>query len=183
MLQKNGFRILNKIKKDYIDDKDDQFKEFKSNVFENRKHIKSNFIKIKKLSKEQEEILFDEKYDNKETRKEKLEEIEEVVELSSSIANMFFLMYYNITDNQTSCVEGAAYSGSDTSGYKIIYNDMDANNPDYFIKLNIENKSFDIAFRDFNIDKYDDVEHKGNSIIVINKKWNDQYEIPDIEIL
>jgi hypothetical protein len=52
MLQKNGFRILNKIKKDYIDDKDDQFKEFKSNVFENRKHIKSNFIKIKKLSKE-----------------------------------------------------------------------------------------------------------------------------------
>ncbi len=86
---------------------------------------------------------------------------------------MFFLMYYNITDNQTSCVEGAAYSGSDTSDYKIIYNDMDANNPDYFIKLNIENKSFDIAFRDFNIDKYDDVEHKGNSIIVINKKWND----------
>ena len=111
MLQKNGFRILNKIKKDYIDDKDDQFKEFKSNVFENRKHIKSNFIKIKKLPKEQEEILFDEKYDNEEIRKEMLEEIEKAVELSSSIANMFSCdVFDKLIDNQILCVEGAAYS-------------------------------------------------------------------------
>ena len=53
--QKNGFKsyqaILNKIKKDYIDDENEEIKEFKSNVFENRQHIKSNFIKIEKLSK------------------------------------------------------------------------------------------------------------------------------------
>ena len=53
--QQNGFKsyqaILNKIKKDYIDDENEEIKEFKSNVFENRKHIKSNFIKIEKLSK------------------------------------------------------------------------------------------------------------------------------------
>lgn len=59
------------------------------------------------------------------------------------------------------------------SDYQIIYNDMDANNGNYFIKLNIENQSFRIAFRDFNIKKYDGVEYKGNSIIVINKEWND----------
>ena len=53
--QQNGFKsyqaILNKIKKDYIDDENEEIKEFKSNVFENRQHIKSNFIKIEKLSK------------------------------------------------------------------------------------------------------------------------------------
>ena len=51
--QQNGFKsyqaILNQIKKDYIDDENEQIKEFKSNVFENRKHIKSNFIKIEKF--------------------------------------------------------------------------------------------------------------------------------------
>ena len=80
--QQNGFKsyqaILNKIKKDYIDDENEQIKEFKSNVFENRKHIKSNFIKIEKLSKKYEELQRDEKYDDdEETRAELLEELEE----------------------------------------------------------------------------------------------------------
>ena len=52
---------------------------------------------------------------------------------------------------------------------------MDANNGNYFIKLNIENQSFRIAFRDFNIKKYDGVEYKGNSIIVINKEHSYTY--------
>ena len=52
--QQNGFKsyqaILDKIKKDYVDDENEQIKEFKLNVFENRKHIKSNFTEIEKLS-------------------------------------------------------------------------------------------------------------------------------------
>ena len=72
--QQNGFKsyqaILNQIKKDYIDDENEQIKEFKSNVFENRKHIKSNFIKIEKLSKKYEELQRDEKYDDDEEIRE-----------------------------------------------------------------------------------------------------------------
>ncbi|MBU3015635.1 hypothetical protein KO488_12770 [Poseidonibacter lekithochrous] len=84
------------------------------NVFENRKHIKSNFIKIEKLSKKYEKFQFDKKYDNdKETREELLEEIEEkAVELSNSIAKMFFgNVIFKLTDNQRLCAEGGAYAG------------------------------------------------------------------------
>ena len=72
--QKNGFKsyqaILNQIKNDYIYDENEQIKEFKSNVFENRKHIKSNFIKISKLSKKFNEIELDDKYNDDEEKRE-----------------------------------------------------------------------------------------------------------------
>ena len=67
--QQNGFKsyqaILDKIKKDYVDDENEQIKEFKLNVFENRKHIKSNFTKIEKLAEKYKKIKFTEEYDNK----------------------------------------------------------------------------------------------------------------------
>ena len=187
--QKNGFKsyqaILNKIKKDYIDDENEEIKEFKSNVFENRQHIKSNFIKIEKLSKKYEELQRDEKYDDdEETRAELLEELEEkAAELSNSIAKMFFGdVIFKLTDNQRLCVEGGAYTGYSSSDNQTIYNDIDANNADYWIELNIENQKFYFSYRDFNIDDYEDTDNEGNTIIKRFKEWNDWYQIPDIEL-
>ena len=187
--QKNGFKsyqaILNKIKKDYIDDENEEIKEFKSNVFENRQHIKSNFIKIEKLSKKYEELQRDEKYDDdEETRAELLEELEEkAAELSNSIAKMFFGdVIFKLTDNQRLCVEGGAYAGYSSSDNQTIYNDIDANNADYWIELNIENQKFYFSYRDFNIDDYEDTDNEGNTIIKRFKEWNDWYQIPDIEL-
>ena len=187
--QQNGFKsyqaILNKIKKDYIDDENEQIKEFKSNVFDNRKHIKSNFIKIEKLSKKYEELQRDEKYDDdEETRAELLEELEEkAAELSNSIAKMFFGdVIFKFTDNQKMCVEGSAYAGYSSSDNQTIYNDIDANNADYWIELNIENQNFSFFYRDFNIDDYEDTDNEGNTIINRFKEWNDWYQIPDIEL-
>lgn len=187
--QKNGFKsyqaILNKIKKDYIDDENEEIKEFKSNVFENRQHIKSNFIKIEKLSKKYEELQRDEKYDDdEETRAELLEELEEkAAELSNSIAKMFFGdVIFKLTDNQRLCVEGGAYAGYSSSDNQTIYNDIDANNADYCIELNIENQKFYFSYRDFNIDDYEDTDNEGNTIIKRFKEWNDWYQIPDIEL-
>lgn len=182
--QQNGFKsyqaILNQIEKAYIDDENEQIKEFKSNVFENRKHIKSNFIKIGKLSKKYEEIQLDEKYDDdEETREETLKEIEEEAsKLSNSIAKMFFGdVSFKLTDNQSLCVEGGAYAGYSTSDYKTMYNDIDANNADYCIELNIRNQNFSFFYRDFNIDEYED-----DTSIQRIKEWNDWYQIPDIEL-
>ena len=187
--QQNGFKsyqaILNKIKKDYIDDENEEIKEFKSNVFENRQHIKSNFIKIEKLSKKYEELQRDEKYDDdEETRAELLEELEEkAAELSNSIAKMFFGdVIFKLTDNQKLCVEGGAYAGYSSSDNQTIYNDIDANNADYWIELNIENQKFYFSYRDFNIDDYEDTDNEGNTIIKRFKEWNDWYQIPDIEL-
>ena len=187
--QKNGFKsyqaILNKIKKDYIDDENEQIKEFKSNVFENRQHIKSNFIKIEKLSKKYEELQRDEKYDDdEETRAELLEELEEkAAELSNSIAKMFFGdVIFKLTDNQRLCVEGGAYAGYSSSDNQTIHNDIDANNADYWIELNIENQKFYFSYRDFNIDDYEDTDNEGNTIISRFKEWNHWYQIPDIEL-
>lgn len=187
--QKNGFKsyqaILNKIKKDYIDDENEEIKEFKSNVFENRQHIKSNFIKIEKLSKKYEELQRDEKYDDdEETRAELLEELEEkAAELSNSIAKMFFGdVIFKLTDNQRLCVEGGAYAGYSSSDNQTIYNDIDANNADYWIELNIENQNFSFFYRDFNIDDYEDTDNEGNTIIKRFKEWNHWYQIPDIEL-
>ncbi len=187
--QQNGFKsyqaILNKIKKDYIDDENEEIKEFKSNVFENRQHIKSNFIKIEKLSKKYEELQRDEKYDDdEETRAELLEELEEkAAELSNSIAKMFFGdVIFKLTDNQRLCVEGGAYAGYSSSDNQTIYNDIDANNADYWIELNIENQKFYFSYRDFNIDDYEDTDNEGNTIIKRFKEWNDWYQIPDIEL-
>ena len=187
--QKNGFKsyqaILNKIKKDYIDDENEQIKEFKSNVFENRKHIKSNFIKIEKLSKKYEELQRDEKYDDdEETRAELLEELEEkAAELSNSIAKMFFGdVIFKLTDNQRLCVEGGAYAGYSSSDNQTIHNDIDAHNADYCIELNIENQKFYFSYRDFNIDDYEDTDNEGNTIISRFKEWNHWYQIPDIEL-
>ena len=187
--QQNGFKsyqsILNKIKKDYIDDENEKIKEFKSNVFENRQHIKSNFIKIEKLSKKYEELQRDEKYDDdEETRAELLEELEEkAAELSNSIAKMFFGdVIFKLTDNQRLCVEGGAYAGYSSSDNQTIYNDIDANNADYCIELNIENQKFYFSYRDFNIDDYEDTDNEGNTIIKRFKEWNDWYQIPDIEL-
>lgn len=187
--QQNGFKsyqaILNKIKKDYIDDENEEIKEFKSNVFENRQHIKSNFIKIEKLSKKYEELQRDEKYDDdEETRAELLEELEEkAAELSNSIAKMFFGdVIFKLTDNQRLCVEGGAYAGYSSSDNQTIYNDIDANNADYCIELNIENQKFYFSYRDFNIDDYEDTDNEGNTIIKRFKEWNDWYQIPDIEL-
>ena len=187
--QKNGFKsyqaILNKIKKDYIDDENEEIKEFKSNVFENRQHIKSNFIKIEKLSKKYEELQRDEKYDDdEETRAELLEELEEkAAELSNSIAKMFFGdVIFKLTDNQRLCVEGGAYAGYSSSDNQTIHNDIDANNADYWIELNIENQKFYFSYRDFNIDDYEDTDNEGNTIIKRFKEWNDWYQIPDIEL-
>ena len=187
--QKNGFKsyqaILNKIKKDYIDDENEEIKEFKSNVFENRQHIKSNFIKIEKLSKKYEELQRDEKYDDdEETRAELLEELEEkAAELSNSIAKMFFGdVIFKLTDNQRLCVEGGAYAGYSSSDNQTIYNDIDANNADYCIELNIENQKFYFSYRDFNIDDYEDTDNEGNTIIKRFKEWNHWYQIPDIEL-
>ena len=187
--QKNGFKsyqaILNKIKKDYIDDENEEIKEFKSNVFENRKHIKSNFIKIEKLSKKYEELQRDEKYDDdEETRAELLEELEEkAAELSNSIAKMFFGdVIFKLTDNQRLCVEGGAYAGYSSSDNQTIHNDIDANNADYWIELNIENQKFYFSYRDFNIDDYEDTDNEGNTIISRFKEWNHWYQIPDIEL-
>lgn len=187
--QQNGFKsyqaILNKIKKDYIDDENEEIKEFKSNVFENRQHIKSNFIKIEKLSKKYEELQRDEKYDDdEETRAELLEELEEkAAELSNSIAKMFFGdVIFKLTDNQKLCVEGCAYAGYSSSDNQTIYNDIDANNADYWIELNIENQNFSFFYRDFNIDDYEDTDNEGNTIIKRFKEWNDWYQIPDIEL-
>lgn len=187
--QQNGFKsyqaILNKIKKDYIDDENEEIKEFKSNVFENRQHIKSNFIKIEKLSKKYEELQRDEKYDDdEETRAELLEELEEkAAELSNSIAKMFFGdVIFKLTDNQKLCVEGGAYAGYSSSDNQTIYNDIDANNADYWIELNIENQNFSFFYRDFNFDDYEDTDNEGNTIIKRFKEWNDWYQIPDIEL-
>ena len=187
--QQNGFKsyqaILNKIKKDYIDDENEEIKESKSNVFENRQHIKSNFIKIEKLSKKYEELQRDEKYDDdEETRAELLEELEEkAAELSNSIAKMFFGdVIFKLTDNQKLCVEGGAYAGYSSSDNQTIYNDIDANNADYWIELNIENQNFSFFYRDFNIDDYEDTDNEGNTIIKRFKEWNDWYQIPDIEL-
>ena len=187
--QQNGFKsyqaILNKIKKDYIDDENEEIKEFKSNVFENRQHIKSNFIKIEKLSKKYEELQKDEKYDDdEETRAELLEELEEkAAELSNSIAKMFFGdVIFKLTDNQKLCVEGGAYAGYSSSDNQTIYNDIDANNADYWIELNIENQNFSFFYRDFNFDDYEDTDNEGNTIIKRFKEWNDWYQIPDIEL-
>ena len=187
--QQNGFKsyqaILNKIKKDYIDDENEEIKEFKSNVFENRQHIKSNFIKIEKLSKKYEELQRDEKYDDdEETRAELLEELEEkAAELSNSIAKMFFGdVIFKLTDNQRLCVEGGAYAGYSSSDNQTIHNDIDANNADYCIELNIENQKFYFSYRDFNIDDYEDTDNEGNTIIKRFKEWNDWYQIPDIEL-
>lgn len=187
--QQNGFKsyqaILNKIKKDYIDDENEEIKEFKSNVFENRQHIKSNFIKIEKLYKKYEELQRDEKYDDdEETRAELLEELEEkAAELSNSIAKMFFGdVIFKLTDNQKLCVEGGAYAGYSSSDNQTIYNDIDANNADYWIELNIENQNFSFFYRDFNIDDYEDTDNEGNTIIKRFKEWNDWYQIPDIEL-
>ena len=182
--QQNGFKsyqaILNKIKKDYIDDENEEIKEFKSNVFENRQHIKSNFIKIEKLSKKYEELQRDEKYDDdEETRAELLEELEEkAAELSNSIAKMFFGdVIFKLTDNQKLCVEGGAYAGYSSSDNQTIYNDIDANNADYWIELNIENQNFSFSYRDFDIDEYED-----DTNIQIIREWNNWYQISDIEL-
>ena len=187
--QKNGFKsyqaILNQIKNDYIYDENEQIKEFKSNVFENRQHIKSNFIKIEKLSKKYEELQRDEKYDDdEETRAELLEELEEkAAELSNSIAKMFFGdVIFKLTDNQKLCVEGGAYAGYSSSDNQTIYNDIDANNADYCVELSIKNQKFYFSYRDFNIDDYEDTDNEGNTIIKRFKEWNDWYQIPDIEL-
>lgn len=186
--QQNGFKsyqaILDKIKKDYIDDENEQIKEFKLNIFENRKYIKSNFARIEKLSKKYENLRFDEKYDtDEETRNEMLEEIEErAAELSNSVAKMFFGNIIRKLTGDRLCIEGCAYAGYISSNYITIHNDIDAHQADYFLELNIFEQSFSFAYRDFIIDKYDDIDSQGNKIIIENKEWNDWYQIPDIKL-
>lgn len=186
--QKYGFKtyqaVLNQIRNDYIYDKNEEIKGFKLNIFDNRKHIKSNFAKIEKLSKKYENLRFDEKYDSdEETREEILEEIEErAAELSNSIAKMFFGNIITKLTGDRLCLEGCAYAGYISSNYITIHNDIDAHQADYFVELNIIDQSFSFAYRDFNIDKYDDIDNQGNKIIIEHKEWNDWYQIPDIKL-
>ena len=189
--QKNGFKsyqaILNQIKNDYIYDENEQIKEFKSNVFENRKHIKSNFIKISKLYKKFEEIKFDDKYDDDEERREEaIEEIEqEASKLSNSIAKMFFgNIKYKDSDNEKYFVEGCAYAAYiEESDEKTMINDINCNKADYFIVLNIDQQSFSFGYNVFEIVEYDiGVDEEGNYIMKKGRMFMDYYELPDIEL-
>jgi hypothetical protein len=186
--QQNGFKsyqaILDKIKKDYVHDENEQIKEFKLNVFENRKHIKSNFTKIEKLAEKHEKIRFTEEYDNDEEKREEiLQEIEETAsKLSNSIAKMFFgNIKYKGTDNEKYFVEGCAYAGYVSSDFLTFHNDIDAHQADYFIELYILDQSFSFGYRDFNIDKDKDIDNEGNEIIKEYKEWSDWYLV-DIKL-
>ena len=182
--QQNGYKsyqaILNQIKKDYIDDENEEIKEFKLNIFENRKHIKSNFIKIKKLAEKYKEIEVSEELDDdEEKRKELLEEIEETAaKVSNSIAKIFFKnILHKGTDNGYIFVEGCAYAGYTTSGYETMYNDIDAYQADYVLELNIEKQSFGLFYRDFRI-----VDDSDDENFIEYKEWNDWNETSDIEL-
>lgn len=189
--KKNGFKsyqaILNKIKKDYINDENEQIKEFKSNVFENRKHIKSNFIKISKLYKKFEEIKLDNKYDDdEERRKEAIQKIEEEAsKLSNSIAKMFFgNVKYKDSDNEQYFFEGCAYAAYiEKSDERTMINDINCDKADYFIVLNINQQSFSFGCNDFEIVEYDiGVDDEGNYIMKKDRMFVDYYELPDIEL-
>lgn len=74
--KKEGFSsyqaFLNKIETDFCKDENEYIKDFKSNIFKNRKYIKSNFIKIKNLKIKYNEINNDDIYDNNEDEREEL---------------------------------------------------------------------------------------------------------------
>ncbi len=185
--QQNGFKsyqaILDKIKKDYVDDENEQIKEFKLNVFENRKHIKSNFTKIEKLAEKYKKIKFTEEYDNNEEKREELlQEIEETAsKLSNSIAKMFFGNILTKPTGDSMSVEGCAYAGYVSSDFLTFHNDIDEHQADYFIELYILDQSFSFGYRDFNIDKYKDIDNEGNEIIKEYKEWSDWYLV-DIKL-
>ncbi len=187
--QKNGFKsyqaILNQIKNDYIYDENEQIKEFKSNVFENRKHIKSNFIKISKLSKKFNEIKLDDKYnDDEEKREEALQEVEEEAsKLSNSIAKMFFgNVKYKDSDNERYFVQGCAYAAYiEESDERTMINDINCEQADYFIELNIDQQYFGFVCNVFELIEYDiGMDEEGNYIMKKDRMFINNYELPNI---
>ena len=136
---------------EYIKDDDLHISTIKQNIFKNRKHIQSNFIKLQNLQMKDDAIRNDEELDD-EKREELFEELEEqATNLSSAIAGSVFgnSIEYKYTDNQMTCVEGCAFAAYVSANYLTIHNDIDAHNADFTLQLSIDTSTLELGYRYF----------------------------------
>ena len=158
---KSGYKtyeaLIQAIKQKYIQDENDDFSDFKSNIFENRRHLHSNFKKLTNLDKIYDEVRRSDLYDDS-SREEKLESIiEKADDIMSQSASMILGNSWNKgVDNQLLPLESAAFSVYISSDERTFRNDIDAHNADYMIELNVLTESFLLYYRSFNMVEYDD---------------------------
>ena len=160
--KKEGFSsyqaFLNKIETDFCKDENEYIKDFKSNIFKNRKYIKSNFIKIKNLKIKYNEINNDDIYDNNETEREELLEniLNKADEMAKNMAHLIFPnQIINFGDNNCTSLEVPCFNIYTSSGYIQAHNDYNGEKSDFFLELLLNDESIEIGF--INLNNYKDI--------------------------
>jgi len=94
------------------------------------------------------------RYDDNEELMEKYEQDGD--EISSKIANIIFGdIWHKFTDNQCTSLEGAAFAVYTSCDNSTFYNDIDAHQADYTLQMNLHIFSFDMGWRDYQIEDID----------------------------
>lgn len=142
--------LLNKVETTYCQDANEYIKDFKSNIFKNRKHIKSNFIKIKNLKIKYDEITNDEKYDNnQEEREEFLENIlHKADEIAKNIADLIFPnQIVSFADNSFTSLEVPCFKIYTSSNGVTVHNDINGDKADFWLEIPLYSESLELGYR------------------------------------
>lgn len=167
---KSYHAVLKELKNQYIFDENQYISEFKTNIFKNQKHIKSNFEKINKLNNQYIKI------DQNEELKDNI--LAKADNIADNIAKIIFTdILYKFLDNSLTSFEVPCFALYTSSDYLTFHNDIDANNADILVDFNILDKSIDISFRDFTIETWDEEDYYDGKIITKSyKEWLDWEE-------
>lgn len=150
--------FLKKTETVYCKDENEYIKDFKSNIFKNRKHIKSNFNKLKNLKIVYDEIINDEKYDNDEKEREELLEktLYKADNIAKNIADLIFPnQISNFGDNSFTSIEIPCFNIYTSSDYITAHNDYGGEKLDFSLQIILNSQSFELGFR--NLENYKDV--------------------------
>lgn len=151
--------FLNKVETTYCEDDNEYIKDFKSNLFKNRKHIKSNFIKLKNLKIKYDEITNDEQY-NDNGKKEREELLENILYKADKIAkNIADLIFANqivkFGDNQFTSLEAPSFNIYTSSNGVVALNDINGDKADFWLEIPLYSESFELGFK--NLGNYNDI--------------------------
>ncbi len=150
--------LLNKVETTYCQDDNKYIKDFKSNIFKNRKHIKSNFIKIKNLKIKYDEITNDEKYDNNEEEREEFLEniLHKADKIAKNIADLIFPnQIVNFADNSFTSLEIPCFKIYASSNGVVALNDINGEKADFWLEIALYSELFELGFR--NLENYNDI--------------------------
>lgn len=148
--EKYGYKsyqaLLASIKKEFIQDTDKFLSFFKKNIFDNRKHIVSNFKKINNLYDKYENNLNNGKFDEDEEEEEQYDEMRNNV-LKIEAATIKLVVGKEWHRGITSDKEAFTYAVYTTCETVDYVNSIDGSGSDYGIWFNLYNNTISIYSR------------------------------------